>query len=132
MAVEARHDTTTSEAEVPRASGRGARGSIPGYFNSYRHLVSFLDEHSLAWPSTEAIVNVLVANSAATISGPVLDHLKRRLDGTARKRRGRKKPTVVVSDYPFLVNRLAEEPDAWLPTNAIVEVLVANSVALIP
>ena len=44
------------------------------------------------WIATEDLMAAIVANSQKPIPEVVLDHLRQRLDGTAKKRRGRKKP----------------------------------------
>ena len=58
----------------------------------YDVIASRLEREPKAWLPTEDLIAVLVANSTAAIPEVLLDHLRNRLDGTARKQRGRKKP----------------------------------------
>lgn len=46
-----------------------------------------------SWLDTEDLITALEANSNKPIPASVLDHLRQRLDGTAKKPRGRKKAT---------------------------------------
>lgn len=71
---------------------RGGR-SIYDAFDKrgYASLERKLAAQAKAWLETEDLITALEANSSEPIPPSVLEHLRQRLDGTAKKRRGRKK-----------------------------------------
>lgn len=58
---------------------------------SYLAHAQVLDAKKETWLATDDLIAAIVANSKHPIPQVVLDHLRRRLDGQAKKPRGRKK-----------------------------------------
>lgn len=85
----------TSPTRTPRKSKRPAKSSIFEHYDprSYGSLQRQLDKNPKAWLATDQIIAALVANSREAIPEAVLDHLRHRLDGTAKEPQGRKKAT---------------------------------------
>lgn len=54
-------------------------------------LAKRLEQDPQAWPSAAELVAILTRNAHEPIPAVVLAHIEARLDGTARKRRGRKR-----------------------------------------
>lgn len=59
--------------------------------NSYRAVARQLDAKPEAWIATDELIAAIIGNSKQPIPEVVLDHLRLRLDGEAKKPRGRKK-----------------------------------------
>lgn len=82
----------TAKAET---KAKGGAGSIYDAYDKlqYASLERKLAADQKAWLHTEDLITALVANSKVPIPESVVEHLRRRLDGTAKKPRGRKKAT---------------------------------------
>lgn len=83
----------TRTPKKPRIRSR--RTSIYDAYDTRRYasLERKLAADPKAWLATEDLVTALEANSGEPIPAAVLEHLRRRLDGTAKKPRGRRKKT---------------------------------------
>lgn len=95
---------------------RGAGSIYEAYDKSrYASLERKLAADRQSWLDTEDLITALEANSKEPIPESVVEHLRQRLDGTAKKPRGRKKATDNIS---FLRNHLIpiyyERNLAWL------------------
>lgn len=83
----------TSPPKKPGQSNVGSRRtSIYDAYDKRRYasLERKLAADPKAWLETEDLITALEANSCEPIPASVLEHLRQRLDGTAKKPRGRK------------------------------------------
>lgn len=74
-------------------SAKGGAGSIYDAYDKRRYasLERKLAADPKTWLDTEDLITALAANTSEPIPASVLEHLRRRLDGTAKKPRGRRK-----------------------------------------
>ena len=76
-----------------RTSAKGGTGSIYDAYDKRRYasLERKLAADPKTWLDTEDLITAIVANTREPIPASVLEHLRRRLDGSAKKTRGRRK-----------------------------------------
>ena len=67
-----------------------------------------------AWLTTDDLMAAIVANSEQPIPPVVLDHLRNRLDGKAKKPRGRKQPDATARVRELLIPIAYERYLRWL------------------
>jgi hypothetical protein len=80
---------------------RRLRSSLGDLFDKRRYSahVHQLQKEPSAWIATEDLIEALVANSKEPIPELLLAHLRQRLDGIAKKPRGRKKKVAGLREY---------------------------------
>lgn len=94
----------------------------------YASLARILAANPKVWLETEDLITALAANSREPIPGPLLDHLRQRLNGTAMKPRGRKKAADSISTLRgHLVPIYYERYLSWLQKRQSTQGLVGWS-----
>ena len=94
---------------------RQAGSAFELYSNkSYLAHVRLLNARPGAWLTTDDLMAAIVANSKQPIPQVLLDHLRNRLDGKAKKPRGRKQPDAAARVRELLIPIAYERYLQWL------------------
>jgi hypothetical protein len=104
----------TSKSDDGRAAGSG--GGLHELYG--RHSLAAQARRRSAgprpWIATEDLIGALIANAREPIPDLVLDHLRQRLDGVAKKPRGRKKLDPLQWHLQLIAPDLHQDYFAWL------------------